>query len=350
MTDHEALDRLRRALAAQADTVEVEARALEVIRDRITARRRRWWHGFRSPGGLMISIGTVAAGAVTASLIAVTGLVSCGPPAPPGPADSATPSVSVSPSASAEPSVTTPVVTATVPVYYAGTTDMPGQRYRLYREFQQAPAADATPGGRAAAAVTRMLTRGSAGDPDYQTLWPAGVSLRQASVDRGVVTVDLTGTAGTTPTGGLAVLALQQLVWTATAAGDTDVVRLLVDGQPMARLWGVDIGGELRRASGVDTLAPVWLIEPQHGATVGRTVQVHVSGYAHEGTVNLRVRNAAGAVVQETFVTLNRGAPDNGEARTTFTLAPGRYVVEAYVVSMEDGREMHRDTHGITVT
>jgi hypothetical protein len=55
-------------------------------------------------------------------------------------------------------------------------------------------------------------------------------------------------------------------------------------------------------------------------------------------------------IVYEGFVTLDKGAPQRGEARTTLpALAPGEYTVEAYTVSAEDGSEQGLDAHTVTV-
>ena len=97
------------------------------------------------------------------------------------------------------------------------------------------------------------------------------------------MTVDLGGAAANDVDAETAGLALQQLVWTATAASGRPGVRLLFDGVPADRLWGqAPAGGVLRRAPMVDVVAPVWLISPQHGATVGRNVEVHVAGIVFE--------------------------------------------------------------------
>jgi hypothetical protein len=95
-------------------------------------------------------------------------------------------------------------------------------------------------------------------------------------------------------------------------------------------------------------LAHVWLIDPQHGATVGRTFTVHVSGYVHEATVNVRVRQGS-RTVHTTFVTLAGGDPF-GEARTRLTLPAGRYTIEAFAPNQASvGGVLFLDDHEVTV-
>jgi hypothetical protein len=105
----------------------------------------------------------------------------------------------------------------------------------------------------------------------------------------------------------------------------------------------------LTRASAVQTQAPVWLISPQEGATVGRTVRVHLDGAVFEATAQLRVRDSRGATVHEQFVTLSNGAPARGEAFVDLELVPGQYTVEAFFFSPQDGSVQGMDDHAITV-
>ena len=95
--------------------------------------------------------------------------------------------------------------------------------------------------------------------------------------------------------------------------------------------------------------APVCLISPQQGDEVAGTFQVHIDGAVPEATVQLRVRNSAGATVHQQFVTLSQGAPGRGEAFVDLTLPPGSYTLEAYFESLQDGSEQGLDDHAITV-
>ncbi len=118
-----------------------------------------------------------------------------------------------------------------------------------------------------------------------------------------IVTVDLAGAATNNVSSETADMAVQQLVHTATGAADVagqkavERVRLLLDGQSVATLWGyVDTSGVLSRAPQQATLGLVWLESPQEGETVGRTFIVTIQGEVFEATVQLHVRNASGTV------------------------------------------------------
>jgi hypothetical protein len=227
----------------------------------------------------------------------------------------------------------------------------PIDRIKLYREFHRLAAGDGGAGARTRAAVAEMLAPAAAQDPDYGSGWPAGTRVRDVRVDNSAVTVDLGGAARNSVGSEVAHQAVQQLVWTATAASAAPGVRLLVDGAPVDELWGhVDVRGVLRRAPAADVLAYVWLIEPQHGATVGRSFPVHVSGYVYEATINIRVRQG-NRTVHTGFLTV-AGDGLFGEARTRLTLPAGRYTIEAFAPSQASGVDgpQFLDDHTITVS
>ncbi len=343
-------ERLRAALHAEVAEVDVSAQALEEIRHRIAGRRRRSWR-----------LAVLAVPAVATVAAVTVALATCSPPRPdppPPPAGSAEPAPSTpAPAGPATPPPSTGGGTSpstgagrsvSVPVYYVGSAG-PVRGPVLYREFRPAAVAADTPAGRGRAAVELMLGADTAADPDYTSRWPAGVRVREVRVEGGTVTVDLSGVPAQPPAGdpALAARSVDQLVYTATAASDTDRLRLLLDGREATGLWGVP--APFTRRPPVDVQAPLWLIEPAYGATAARDMAVHVAGIVFEATALLRVRDAGGAVVAERTLTLSAGPPDVGEARVTVPLPPGRYTVEIYAESAADGSEQFRDDHEVTV-
>ncbi|OLB81513.1 MAG: hypothetical protein AUI14_03065 [Actinobacteria bacterium 13_2_20CM_2_71_6] len=321
-------ERLRRILAAEAESVDVAPDALEVIRARVARRRARWWRGWLPRGAALLSF--AGGGAVVAAATVVAFFVGTHHPAPP-------PQI---------PGGSAPAV-AKVPVYFAGTT---GLGLRLYREYHP-PSPDADLVSRTRTALAAMFDPNGAADPDYRTLWPAGVTVRAVQIAGDTVTVDLAGVPVTPPGDEATVgMAREQLVWTATAASGTTRMKLLLDGHGVARLWGMaDLDAPLQRGNRPDVLAPVWLIDPQQGATVGHTVTVYVAGIVPDATVRVRVRGANGAVLDERSVPLSAGAPQQGEARLQLSLPSGRYTVEAYVLAPDGRTERYLDDHQVTV-
>lgn len=236
--------------------------------------------------------------------------------------------------------------TALLAVYYT-LTDMGTPK--LVREFHRLPVGADTAAAKATAAVTEML-RASAQDPDYKTLWPSGASVRGVSVAGDVTTVDLAGVS----TGNVGAIgeaqAVQQLVWTVTAATGKPLVQIKRDGKIIESLWGhVTVDKPLPRAAAADTIHAVWVIAPQHGDRTGADVTVHLAGIVFEATVNYDVLQN-GKVVKHGVVTLGPGQPAQGETKLTVRLSPGTYVIEAYEVSAKDGSRLHIDNHTFTVT
>ncbi len=366
-------DMLRRALDAEAASVVVSTDALAVIRGRVAARGLRGWATRR--GGIMITIGTGTATALVAATVAVlAGTGACQPPATrhpapataPGGATATTPGGPTATPATASPgtvpvkppgtgsapapggSPTPSAGLVNLPVYYVGSTRL---GLRLFREYHQL-AVGQVKAAQVRVAVSEMLLR-SAYDPDYSSPWPAGAAVRAVSVSGGSVTVDLSGARTNPVDPATARAALAQLVWTATAVSGAGNVYLLLDGAPATTLWGVPASGALRRAAAADTLAPIWLIDPQQGATVARTFTVHVAGFVFEAQGNLRITAANGQVVLERAVSFSQAAPAQGEASVTVTLPAGtpagRYTVTGYDVSERDGTVIDADNHEISV-
>lgn len=218
---------------------------------------------------------------------------------------------------------------------------------KLIREFHTLSVADESPSAKVSSAVSDMLIR-PAFDPDYVSLWPGGVRLLSAKVDGDTTTVDLSGIAD--GLGGAAeAIALQQLVYTATAASGQPKVRVLLDGKPVESLFGhVSTKEPLTRGKAADVLYGVWIISPQHNEQAGQEVKVHLAGIAFEATINFDIVRD-GKVVKHQVVTLDAGAPQQGEFTTTVQLDPGEYVIQAYAVSQKDGVRQHQDSHIFTV-
>lgn len=353
-------DVLRRALRAEADRVDVRPDALTAIREKVDARQRR-----RIP----VALAGTAAATAAATLVGVVGCLPTMPHSTPPPAASSsgpvTPGVGatgpVGPASTGDGPVVgapgaAPTVSdqagdtvATLPVYYVGGDD--DSQLRLYREYHRFTATGAGTLGELRAALGEMLTGARLRDPDYRTLWPVGAELTSVWTQYDIVGVNISGADVANLDAAGAAAAVQQLAWTvAGVVGGDPRVRLLLDGEPVPRLWGhVDTRDEITKGAALDTLAMLWLIDPQHGDTVGRTFTVHLAGSVHEATAQLRIRQGE-KIVHQRYVTLDAGAPGRGEGFAEVTLPPGDYTIEAYEESMVEGEgERHLVDAAITV-
>lgn len=235
--------------------------------------------------------------------------------------------------------------TITVPVYYA--TEV-GTDLRLAREFRVLPDL----GGPAETAITAML-EGEPLDPDYQGLWNPEARLLGTRGSGGVIEVDLSDEARTANLGSAgAALAVQQLVYTATAALQSDdPVRILIEGKPVEELFGaVSVADPQRRAVEESVRLMVQINDPAEGATVGRTFTVSGEASAFEANVPWRLERVDGSEVQSGFTMTTEGqtfAPFSFEV----TAEPGEYVivVEEDDPSGGEGRPVGQDTKQITV-
>lgn len=349
-------DLLRRALESSAAGVEVDPAALAKIRAR--THNRVWWHRIRG-GAMPLAFSSAAATAVVATVASVfLTLGSCTPPA--GETPGASPSGVPSTSDGSPPSTSAPgsppsspgasgTTSANLPVYYLSDYK---SKPVLYREFHRLNAGDGSKAARARAAVSEMLDGRTAYDGDYFSSWPASTKVRNVSVSGSTVTVDLSGASVNAYDPPTEKAALQQLIWTATGASTTDGMKLLLDGRPVAKLWNLlPASGTLRRGAAVDVLAPVWVYDPQEGATVGPDgVTINVAGIVFEATMRVRVRDSSGKIVFDKTVTLSAGPPSQGTGSVrTPALKPGRYTVEGFFISAADSSIQAMDDHSFTV-
>jgi spore germination protein GerM len=362
--DDELAALLRDAMREEASQVSPAGDGLAKIRARVAARRDRFgW--FLRP--------SVAAVALAAALLGGTGIglllarddtTFVGPAATGSPAPAETPSPAVSPSPATPATPSTPTsktpgvnvvppasspqgqsVTFAAPVYWLGDVD---GRLRLYREFFSIQSG----GDKGRAAVTAMLER-EPYDADYLSVWPSGTKVLGVERSGGVAAVNLSAAAlSKHAPPETARMAVQQLVWTLTAADQDgrERVRLLVEGQPVRNLWesGVSVADPVGRSAGTSVLAPVWITEPQDGATVGRTVTLEGQATVIEANVTIEVREGE-TVVQSTFATASEGAPGRGTWSHRLSLAPGSYEIRAFESSAQDGRPLAVDSKRVTV-
>lgn len=191
----------------------------------------------------------------------------------------------------------------TMPVYYAVEA---GSGSRLAREFREVP----DRGGPVVAAARAMIDTPTV--PDYRSLWNPKSEIRSVDVTRDVIEVDLVDrdvfAAEADPD-----LAIQQLVYTVTAAADMAgqaagprPVRVLVDGSPTETIGEgrqtVDVSELLERVDETVVRLLVQIDDPAEGATVGRSVHVTGAAATFEGTVLWEVRRD-GHMVKSGFAT-----------------------------------------------
>jgi hypothetical protein len=348
---------LRRALREEADRVLPSPDALARIRRR-TARAPFW----RTPLSLGLAAAVVTGTAVIAGGVVVLGGSDVDSTVT-GPSE-VTPDTTSSPTTQPPETPTSPSTTPTsppptsdsippptevVPVYYV--TETPAGM-RLAREFRSVPAPD----GPVVAAVETMLAEAPR-DPDYQRLWDASTDVDSVEVDDGIIEIDLTGSTDYTGADDEARLAIQELVYTVTAAlssiGENGglPVQLLLDGEPTENVWGnVDVSEPVERAPQLEVRQLVQINNPGEGAVVGRSFTVDGDAAVFEATVLWQILDDAGNEVQSGSTTAE-ACCQFSPFEFSVELEPGSYevVVSEEDVSGGEGRPPMTDSRSFTV-
>jgi hypothetical protein len=227
-----------------------------------------------------------------------------------------------------------------VPVYWVGESR---DGFALYREFRDVPdLGDAVTS--AVAAMTRMRPL----DADYSTPWRPASSVRVTRSGT-ALTVDLSrdALAGTQVGSALAARAVQQLVYTATAASGmtgtaASTVRVLVDGQEADARGTVHLGEPTARAPMSEVQAQAWVTSPQEGQRLpAGTVRFTGFGTSFEATFSWKVTSSTGAVVAQGSAMGGTGDGGYGEVTWKATLTAGTYTVTLSTDDPSDGAEGH---------
>jgi hypothetical protein len=192
-----------------------------------------------------------------------------------------------------------------------------------------------------AVALEALLSIVTPFDPDLFTSVPQGTVLRSVRIDAGTVTIDLGGgVVGSSGASSQEVTFALQLAHTALFDPELTELVVLIEGEPVAELWGHLDWSE---PFVVDpfALSPVTITSPVFGAEVTRG-ELMVAGRAtvFEATVLVRVEREDGSVLIEDFVTATEGGPGRGDWNWSVELStPGLYRIIAGATDPSGGTE-----------
>ena len=287
-------------------------------------------------------------------------LVLSGCIADPGPGPTVALSTAEASGSPAAPSTSTPLETTQAtnkaPVYWIGRSN--GNVF-LYREFRDVPDQENP--------VTRALHAMMSDkplDPDFFTPWQNPKKLATSISGKNVITVDVSADAfNSNLDGDMATRAIQQLVYTATAAaassglidsGQQIQVTVLVDGHTDYLAFGrIRLGTPMSRVAGM--VAPVWIIDPQEGVEVpGGSVKITGRSTVAGGKLHWQILQAEANGDKKPFLTgettAAADAAQSGLFTLNLTLTSGNYELR---VSQEDTsgnqQELNVDTRGFRV-
>jgi spore germination protein GerM len=242
------------------------------------------------------------------------------------------------------------------PVYWIGRSN---SDIYLYREFRDVPGED----NPITKALRAMMSEAPL-DPDFFTPWQNPKNLATSISGTNVITVDVSADAfNSNLDADMAQRAIQQLVYTATAAGASSglvdaaqqlEVVILVDGHTDYHAFKhVQLGAPMPRSVGM--VAPVWIIDPQEGVEVadGR-VKINGRNTVPGGKLQWRLLKVQENGEKEKYLdgeaTAATAADASGIFSVTVKLAPGDY--EIRVSQIDPGRpddEPNVDTRGFSV-
>lgn len=339
-------EQMRRALADEAAKIEPDD-GLHKIQARVRTQRKPI---SRRPWVLTAGAAAVGTAAVIGAFTVLTddtnkagevGRPTTTATSPSAAPRSATNSPNVTPADQGTPEA---VAARAVPVYWLGSTvgNDAGAGMRLYRTFVRIK-------GRPAEQAVRMMTTQKPDDPDYESLW-AGAEVSSVTRSSDVVTVDFKTLPQKKLEPAVANLAVQQLVYTVQGAlnDDTVPVQVTEKGRPSTSLFGVDTPQPLGRDQASDVQALVWIISPTNEAVVSAPVTVKGTAAAPEAQVDWRATNLKTKATISSYTMTKEG-----QKFSSFTFTPrltaGRWLIEAYLVSAENGKITDTDTKLIFV-
>lgn len=337
---------LRRAFAAQADSV-VPGERLAQIRAQVAA----------VPGHRSVPRWVAPAAASVAILLVASVAWLLLRPAGPAPVvvGTGTETVTVTDPTATEPEATpTGTGTATssgapavgsqaLPVYYVarGTTAKP---WLLYRTFLPDQSLASDPSGLATAAVAIALSgqdaagRSLTAYEGYLQPWRPGTTATvTVAADEIRIVLGRPGLDGLAPDQQR--IAVQQLVWTATAAASANrPVRVTTaSGAPV---FATVPGGVFRRpAAAYEDLAPLWITEPSRYVPVaaGRPVVVTGQACVFEAQFSWEL-GRGGSVIRSGTTMATSGCPERGTYSIDLGVLPaGEYSIRVFELSAADG-------------
>lgn len=200
------------------------------------------------------------------AVLLLTGCIANGGPTQ---ATTTSPPISVQEAPASNAPLETTQASTKIPVYWIGRSK---EEVYLYREFR-----DISGDGNPVTTALRIMMGEKPLDHDFFTPWQEPSSLATSISGKNVITVDISRDAfNSNLDAGMAQRAVQQLVYTATAAasssglinsGQQIQVVILVDGHTDFMAFGqVRLGQPMARDASL--VAPLWIIDPQEDTSL----------------------------------------------------------------------------------
>jgi len=182
--------------------------------------------------------------------------------------------------------------------------------------------------------------------PSFSTAVPSGTRLLGASVQDGVVEINLSREFESGG-GTLSMSArLAQLVYTATQFPKSQKVKMLLDGQPVEVFSseGLLLDQPMDRDDALELLPPIFIDDPGFGGPLESGQLVVGKSNVFEATSQIALFDASGAKLYEHFVTATCGTGCWGDwfENVTYNLASAQTgILRVWEFSAKDGSPIH---------
>lgn len=283
----------------------------------------------------------------------LTGCIASGGSTPPA---STTPSAVAQAAPASNAPLETTQVSTKVPVYWIGRS---GADISLYREFR-----DMTGAENPITTALRIMMAQKPLDHDFFTPWQDPASLATSISGKNIITVDISRDAfNSNLDSGMAERAVQQLVYTASAAAATSglvnsgqqiQVVILVDGHKDYKAFGqVKLGEPMARDASL--VAPVWIIDPQEDMSLpGGPVKVNGRSTDASKALRWQILRENGNGEKSDYLngqtTASTVPGEGGVFGFTATLAQGKYELRVSQLGGPGGAtELNTDTRTFSV-
>jgi hypothetical protein len=196
-------------------------------------------------------------------------------------------------------------------------------------------------------AIESLLEGPSDGEGDnVTTAIPSGTELLGVTVDRGLATVDLSGSFDDGGGSAGMMTRLGQVVFTLTQFPTVDAVNFKIDGEPVDvfSAEGIVLDEPQTRGHYEELAPPIIVTSPEAAEDVSSPVSVQGTANVFEATVSIRILDADGKKIADTFTTATCGTGCRGDysEAVAFDVADRQEgVIEVFEASAEDGSPLH---------
>ena len=186
---------------------------------------------------------------------------------------------------------------------------------------------------------------------DVQSSVPPGTDLLGLDIDDGIATVDLTSEYESGGGSLSMTMRLAQVVYTLTQFETVNAVQFMLDGEPVDvfSAEGIVLDHPVRRRDYAELLPPILVTSPGIEDTVANPLRVEGTANVFEANVTIRVEDAKGRELAQTFTTATCGTGCRGTFSATVPLRPTSETHAFLILSDDDADGDGRPSYEVEV-